>query len=229
MKSYDVCLSLSDLHHFVWQPLGPSMLLHLFLKLENQVIRIQVRSLDLEVSEWYFPTTWAKEKVTKKAMWIACAEKAEVKGKRAWGETIRGQSVWTTLCKESRDGAGTKGTVLVVSELPHWSPPQLCKAHEPCFFKEKILRDPGNDAQRQERPKEALVTSALPLFFLLGVGGEEREAAFVGTAIAGDSPGMTEWALEKVGSAWIGWKEVLESPQLSSCFGQLFFFLRLFH
>lgn len=49
------------------------------------------------------------------------------------------------------------------------------------------MRDPGSDAQRhhQERPKEALVTSALPLCFLLGVGGEEREAAFVGTAIAG--------------------------------------------
>ena len=123
-------LSLSDLRHFVWQLLGPSMLLHpsfngffksflwlstkiSFLKLENQVIRIQVRSLDLEVSDWYFPTTRAKEKVTKKAVWIACAEKAEVKGERAWGETIRGQSVWTAPCKESRDGAGTKGTVLV--------------------------------------------------------------------------------------------------------------------
>ena len=49
------------------------------------------------------------------------------------------------------------------------------------------MQDPGSDAQRhrQERPKEALVMSDLPLCFLHGVGGEEREAAFVGTAIAG--------------------------------------------
>ena len=120
-------------------------------------------------------------------------------GERAWGRYDQ-RTVSGPLCaRRAEMGLEQRGLCWLVSELPHWSPPQLCEAHEPCFSKENILRDPGGDAQRhgQERPKEALVTSALLLCFLLGPGWR------AGSSLCQDS---NSWGpLGHQGGPWRKW------------------------